>query len=536
MRQTGAPTLIRRDQQPAICLTMACASHAAFGVGAMALMALSGCMEATSAGQGSSPEDTTLTAAPAPEADALGLGGAPLQPLLDQDQTEARTAEARAAADGEDAVAASDADEEGGRLRPLLTPKQAAARAEAQRGDASELAVSDDAADAPAETQESAAAEGEESAEDGLAALTEEEEIEIGVPRPAAEPGFVQPLERADGLTWLATGKTLLARRKPAEAEVAFRRSLALEGVSLEALTGAGIAAKAQGHFKAARIMLLRARSLSPNDVDVNNALGLVLMGLNDYPGAYEAFRTAFIVSSGTSEVAAANLEDARIRTAYAATVAPSPDSEAIAFDLSRTGQSEFLLHEPGTAAEAVLPPEEPLSITTVDEETLLAIEEGADPAEVIAEAESAEDVELTPALAAAEPLEAPPAEPVDAASVETEGSETSDGVPSEETEAPAGRDLEAEAALPPELLAIIEGAGGSLAPLEEDAAAARAGSEEVTVGEEASPEADAAPAEGGAAAALATNAAASDGAVIEVDAPGADDAEERGSWAAVRE
>ncbi|MEM6358434.1 MAG: hypothetical protein AAF844_22475, partial [Pseudomonadota bacterium] len=162
----------------------------------MMLMALAGCMEATSTGQGGLPEDTTLTPAPAPAlapgADALGLGGAPLQPLLDQDQTEARMAEARAAAESDDTVAASDTDEEGRRLRPLLTPAQAAARAEAQRGDATELAVSDDAADTPAETEEAAAPEGEESAEDGLAALTEEEEIEIGVPRPAAEPGFVQ--------------------------------------------------------------------------------------------------------------------------------------------------------------------------------------------------------------------------------------------------------------------------------------------------------------------------------------------------------
>ncbi|MEL7172744.1 MAG: hypothetical protein AAFN05_07260, partial [Pseudomonadota bacterium] len=384
---------------------------------------------------------------------------------------------------------------EGGPLRPLLGRDEAAARAEAQRAKRGGTAA--DAAPADAAPEETAEATDEQAEEE----TAEAEDFEIGVARQVPEPAFVAPLERGEGLTWLATGKALLANAQPAEAELAFRRSLALEGVSVEALTGAGIAAKTQGHLSAARVMLLRARDLAPDDVDVNNALGLVLKGLNDYPGAYQAFRAAFIVSSGTSEVAAANLEDARIRAAHAAIVAPAPDSDAIAFDLSRTGPSEFLLHEPGTQVEAVLPAEDPVAITTLDEDAILAIEEGADPAEVLAavEAEEArvEAADLEPAE------EDGAAAPLAALSEEEEAEDETSAAP------PAERDLEAEAALPPELLAVIEGAGTALAPLEEDAA-------DPEVAQEA--------AEGGAAAALATNAEAAEGPVIEVEDVSTDD------------
>ncbi|MEL6765868.1 MAG: hypothetical protein AAFP17_01705 [Pseudomonadota bacterium] len=452
-------------------------------------------------------------AAPAtPAPDPLGLSGAPLQPLLDKDGAAARTEEARtAAAEAAEDRGAEDEDvAAGGPLRPLLGRDEAAARAEALRAertgaegdgttadDASEDLAEDTDAEGEAEP-EAAEGEADEAAED----------FEIGVARQVAEPAFVAPLEREAGLTWLGTGKALLAQAQPAEAELAFRRSLALEGVSVEALTGAGIAAKTQGHLNAARVMLLRARDLAPDDVDVNNALGLVLKGLNDYPGAYQAFRAAFIVSSGTSEVAAANLEDARIRAAHSALVAPVPDSDAIAFDLSRTGPSEFLLHEPGTQVEAVLPPEEPVAITTLDEDAMLAIEEGADPAEVIAAAEAAEAAERDAVVEAAE-LE--PVEEGDVANARaaTEADDA-DADTLEGRAAPAAeRDLEAEAALPPELLAVIEGAGGALAPLDDEALA-----DETAPTEE----------EGGAAAALATNAGAAEGAVIEVEDVSTDD------------
>ncbi|MEM9761143.1 MAG: hypothetical protein AAF968_01305 [Pseudomonadota bacterium] len=450
----------------------------------------------------------TATPAPSPAPDPLGLSGAPLQPLLDRDGAAARTEEARAEAEAAEPIEDDVELVAGGPLRPLLGRDEAAARAEAQRAERGGTAVEAPQAEAEADTGDAAETTGEQTEEE----TAEEEDFEIGVARQVPEPAFVAPLERGDGLTWLATGKALLANAQPAEAELAFRRSLALEGVSVEALTGAGIAAKTQGHLSAARVMLLRARDLAPDDVDVNNALGLVLKGLNDYPGAYQAFRAAFIVSSGTSEVAAANLEDARIRAAHAAIVAPAPDSDAIAFDLSRTGPSEFLLHEPGTQVEAVLPAEEPVAITTLDEDAILAIEEGADPAEVLAAVE-AEEARIEAAdLEPVEDEEA--AAPLAAANGDIEAEDEAFAAP------PAERDVEAEAALPRELLAAIEGAGAALAPLEEDASDQEASQEE---------------AEGGAAAALATNAEAAEGPVIEVEDVSTDD-EPATRWTIIRD
>ncbi|MEM7497352.1 MAG: hypothetical protein AAF371_05090 [Pseudomonadota bacterium] len=411
----------------------------------------------------------------------LGLGGGePLSPLLDRDDTEARSAEARAAAleaAARDGGPDADAPDGDGPLRPLLDPAAAAARAQAKRERrAAEQGTPQPAAERAAE--EARLAEGSGPAaeaatadeDDEVLAALEEEEPEIGLPRRVDEPAFVAPLERSAGTTWLATGKALLAKARAADAEVAFRRSLALEGVSVEALAGAGIAAQAQGHLNAARIMLLRARDIAPEDVDVNNALGLVLMGLNDWSGAYQAFRTAFIVSSGASEVAAANLENARIRAAHAASVVPRPDQGAVAFDLSRTGESEFLLHAPGTNAEAALPPEEPVRFEQFDEQAALAIAAGASPEEALAAAGQADGATGEAVLIDATLAEDPAAPPEGATAPLASGGNAQ----AEEGAAGAAiaprRNAEAEAALPPELLAVIEDAGSALAPLEDTA------------------------------------------------------------------
>lgn len=456
----------------------------------------------------------------------------PLEPLLTRDEAAARAEAARQrAAEAGDAraLAAADAVEnkESAALQPLAP---STAEAVALAGDEVVIAAAPDAAIAEVEADAEALvedpADAENAAEDEALeeVLEPEEEIALGVARPVEEPAYTPPIQPLQGRSWLDTGKYLLSQSEPRDAEAAFRRSIAIEGVSVEALTGAGIAAHVQGHLQMARSFLIRARLLDPDDVDVNNALGTTLMGLGDYAGAYQAFRTAFVVSSGSSEVAALNLERTRIRANRIATAQPVEDRE-IVFDLSRTGPSEFLLHDPGSDVEALLPDAPPAQIVSVDTEAALAIESGADPATVVVETDSAAvSVEEETALAtvvttadeAADPAAVVEPDGADVATVteaealDTERSEA-DGtaepalpgeaivvtetppietaplapiqVVEERKPAPSvarsrrpsneGRSRE----LPPEILAAIEGAGAStLAPLAESAEAAKEG------------------------------------------------------------
>ncbi|MEM8595466.1 MAG: hypothetical protein AAGF76_03230 [Pseudomonadota bacterium] len=283
----------------------------------------------------------------------------------------------------------------------------AAAETEAEEARAAEAGDTSETAEDETATAEAAPEDGVENADDPTDAVPapgQPEDIAYGVTRPVEDTLLVAPVTRRTGATWLATGKSLLSEGRAEAAEAAFRRSLTSEAVTVEALTGAGIAANAQGHLAQAKAFLMRARALAPTDVDVNNALGTVLARQGDARGAHAAFRTAFVVSSGTSEIAALGLAETEARARQQADPGQLGAPEgSVAFDLSRMGRSEFLLHDLGS-----VPKNEPIEAILVEDngaesvdETIAALETA--PAEIeetpegaLADEPTAEDLVTT--------------------------------------------------------------------------------------------------------------------------------------------
>lgn len=165
-----------------------------------------------------------------------------------------------------------------------------------------------------------------------------------------AERGPLQPHENPAALTlaesqsWYRLGVQLLATSEPAQAERAFSRSLAIEGVTATTLTGLGIAAAQQGQLARARLHLERARELAPEDITVHNNLGVVLYQLGEYHAARQAFQVAFLLSSGRSDMAAQNM--AKAETAIALNEAADTVDPALSHRVQRVGESEYRLLE----------------------------------------------------------------------------------------------------------------------------------------------------------------------------------------------
>ena len=143
---------------------------------------------------------------------------------------------------------------------------------------------------------------------------------------------------------YLSLGKRMLAAREPALAMKAFLTSMSAEGISAEAMTGAGIAAQRQGLLTSARRYFEQARELNPNSVIAHNNLGVVLYKLQEYYPARNAFRRAYALSNGKSEMAERNLNRAEATIARMEKV-PKTDP-AISHDVIRLGTSEFRLIE----------------------------------------------------------------------------------------------------------------------------------------------------------------------------------------------
>lgn len=151
-------------------------------------------------------------------------------------------------------------------------------------------------------------------------------------------------LQLAKGQSWYTLGMQLLAAREPAQAERAFNRSLAIEGMTARSLTGLGIAAAQLGQLSRALIHLENARNLSPEDVAVHINLGVVLYDLGKYHDARQAFQTAFLLSSGSNEVAATYLR--KTEAAIMLADERSRTDPAVSHRLQRLGASEYRLLE----------------------------------------------------------------------------------------------------------------------------------------------------------------------------------------------
>jgi len=144
--------------------------------------------------------------------------------------------------------------------------------------------------------------------------------------------------------SYLSLGKHMLAAGEPDLAMKAFLTSLSAEGISAEAMTGAGIAAQQQGLLTSAQRYFEQARGLAPESMIAHNNLGVVLYKLKDYYPARDAFRRAYLLSSGKSKMAERNLNRTEAMIALMEEV-PKTDP-AVSHDVIRLGSSEFWLLE----------------------------------------------------------------------------------------------------------------------------------------------------------------------------------------------
>ncbi len=151
----------------------------------------------------------------------------------------------------------------------------------------------------------------------------------------------------------IAEGRALLAAREPDLAMKAFLRAIASDGLSVEAVTGAGIAARQQGLLKESRSFLEQAVRLAADSPSAHYNLGVVLFQLNEYHAARDAFRTAFALSSGESELAATNLN----RTEeIVALLEQNPELDpTISHDVVRLGGGQFRLVDAEPAETEVI-------------------------------------------------------------------------------------------------------------------------------------------------------------------------------------
>ena len=171
-------------------------------------------------------------------------------------------------------------------------------------------------------------------------------------PEGAAELEPQPQLQPERGQTYLSLGKRMLATDEPALAMRAFTASMGAEGLTAEAMTGAGIAAQRQGLLTAARRYFEAARDLAPRSATVHNNLGVVLFELEEYHAARAAFRTALGLSGRESEAAQENLARAEAAIARQGPLADDPGAPRVV----RLGTDRFRITEaapPESEAEA---------------------------------------------------------------------------------------------------------------------------------------------------------------------------------------
>jgi len=149
-------------------------------------------------------------------------------------------------------------------------------------------------------------------------------------------------LQRKQGDTWVDVGVRLLAEGEPEVAEMAFVRSLNRDGSSAEALSGMAVAAEKQGQYNKAKRFFELAREEAPDSVLTNNNLGVALYRLGEYYAARQAFKAAFALSSGTSGIAAFNLEMSE--AAVQLNAERSKANPALSHRVVRLGSSEYRL------------------------------------------------------------------------------------------------------------------------------------------------------------------------------------------------
>ncbi len=120
----------------------------------------------------------------------------------------------------------------------------------------------------------------------------------------------------------------------------AYQRAASETGVNAEVLSGMGSANLRLGRLQQARTLLEKAIEQYAESASVWNNFGVVLISLGEYQQAQQAFRVAFGVDNGESELIRQNLILAnRLMNELSAEIAREYD-----FSLVRYGNGSYLL------------------------------------------------------------------------------------------------------------------------------------------------------------------------------------------------
>jgi len=114
-----------------------------------------------------------------------------------------------------------------------------------------------------------------------------------------------QRTQSVDGLT---VGHRLMEAQEFELALTAYQRAASETGVNAEVLSGMGSANLRLGRLQQARTLLEKAVAQYTNSASAWNNFGVVLINLGDYQQARQAFRVAFGVDNGRSELIRQNL------------------------------------------------------------------------------------------------------------------------------------------------------------------------------------------------------------------------------------
>ncbi len=160
----------------------------------------------------------------------------------------------------------------------------------------------------------------------------------------AALPPAEQLPETQD--TYLDLGRRLLEQGEVDLAHHAFIRSIRVEGVTAEALSGAGVAMERKGLLTEARRYFEHAVRVAPRSPIAHNNLGAVEYRIGAYHEARQAFLVALRLSGGENAVAQQNLRltEHALRLAEADGLALGPNP----VPLQRVGSGEYSIGKPG--------------------------------------------------------------------------------------------------------------------------------------------------------------------------------------------
>jgi len=114
--------------------------------------------------------------------------------------------------------------------------------------------------------------------------------------------------QRTPSVDGLTVGHRLMEAEEFELALSAYQRAASETGVSAEALSGMGSANLRLGRLQQARTLLEKAVEQYAESASAWNNFGVVLINLGDYQQARQAFRVAFGVDNGNSELIRQNL------------------------------------------------------------------------------------------------------------------------------------------------------------------------------------------------------------------------------------